>query len=240
MLKTALVTGGSRGIGEAVVRLLAADGYGLAFTYLNHQEEALKIAQDTGAIPLRCDVSSAADCQMTVGEACKALGRIDVLVNNAGVAQAKGLLTDTTIEEWRHLFAVHVEGTFSMTKAVLPGMVRGKYGSIVNLSSIWGQTGASCEVAYSAAKAAVIGMTRALAKEVGPSGIRVNCVAPGVIDTSMNADLSKESLAELLEQTPLGTLGSPWDVAQCVLFLASHRAGFITGQVFSPNGGMYL
>ena len=166
-------------------------------------------------------------------------GHIDVLINNAGIAQQK-LFTDVTETEWERLFCVNVTGVFHCCQAVMPGMIRRQRGKILNLSSIWGMTGASCEVAYSAAKAAVIGLSKALAKEVGPSGITVNCVAPGVIDTQMNASLDDETRAGLREETPLGVLGKPEDVANLLFFLASEQADFITGQVISPNGGFVI
>ena len=167
------------------------------------------------------------------------LGDPDILVNNAGIAQQK-LFTDVTEEDWDRIFAVNVKGMFHCAQAVLPAMIRKKRGKIVNLSSMWGQVGASCEVAYSAAKGAVIAFTKALAQEVGPSGIQVNCVAPGVIDTEMNHTLSPETLAALREETPLGVLGKASDVAEAIGFLVSDRADFITGQVLAPNGGMIL
>ena len=151
-----------------------------------------------------------------------------------------GLLTDLTVAQWDYLFHVNVRSTFLCSQAVLPDMIARKSGAIVNVSSVWGITGASCEVAYSASKAAVIGLTKALAKELGPSGIRVNCVAPGVIDTDMNAQLTEQDRAVLCDQTPLERIGTPEEVAQCILFLASDRAGFITGQVLSPDGGFCL
>ena len=169
----------------------------------------------------------------------KRLGPVTGLVNNAGIASQK-LFTDTTPEEWNAMMGVHAGGAYYTCRRALPSMIRSRRGSIVNLSSIWGLTGASCEVAYSAAKAAVIGLTRALAKEVGPSGVRVNCVAPGVIDTDMIAGLSEDTRRELAEETPLGRLGTPEDVAAVVAFLLSDEAAFLTGQVLSPNGGFWI
>jgi 3-oxoacyl-[acyl-carrier protein] reductase len=162
-----------------------------------------------------------------------------VLVNNAGVAQQK-LFTDLSVDEWQRMMAIHVDGAFYTCRAVLPDMIRAHSGSIVNISSMWGQTGGSCEVHYSTAKAALIGLTKALAKEVGPAGIRVNCVAPGVIRTDMLAELSRETLNDLEEETPLCRLGTPEDVASAVSFLVSDGAGFITGQVLAPNGGIVI
>ena len=158
----------------------------------------------------------------------------------AGIALPQQLLTDTTDEQWRRVFAVDVDGVFYTIRAALPRLIHRKRGSIVTVSSMWGVTGGSCEVAYSAAKGAVIAMTRALAKELGPSGITVNCVAPGVIDTEMNGHLSREDLAALAEETPLGRIGRPEDVAESIFFLASPQAGFVTGQVLQPNGGLVI
>ena len=166
-------------------------------------------------------------------------GGVDVLVNNAAVAQIK-LFSDITSDDWDNIFNVNVKGMFNCTKAVLPYMIHQKHGKIVNISSIWGITGASCEVHYSASKAAVIGLTKALAKELGPSGIQVNCVAPGVVNTDMNAELSKEDIEQIADETPLGVIGNASDIANTVCFLASDKADFITGQVISPNGGLVI
>jgi 3-oxoacyl-[acyl-carrier protein] reductase len=166
-------------------------------------------------------------------------GSVNLLVNNAGIAHF-GLLTDISAAEWRRIFATNVDGAFFCTQAALPNMIHQKSGCIINISSIWGLVGASCEVAYSAGKGALIAMTKALAKEVGPSGIRVNCVAPGVIDTAMNSALSTADMDALLDETPLGMLGHPEDIAETVAFLASDKAKFITGQIISPNGGFTI
>ena len=174
-----------------------------------------------------------------VSQIAEEMGDIDLLVNNAGIAQQK-LFSDISEEDWDTMFAVNVKGMFHCIQAVLPRMIHYKRGKIINLSSIWGMVGASCEVHYSAAKAAIIGMTKALAKEVGPSGIQVNCVAPGVIDTPMNAQLDATALDALVEETPLERLGTPLDVAHMIAYLASPQADFITGQVFSPNGGFVI
>lgn len=174
-----------------------------------------------------------------VQEAEASFGHLDILVNNAGIALQK-LTQDTTPEEWRQLFAVNVDAAFYTVRAALPGMIRRHSGRIINVSSIWGVSGASCEAAYSASKAALIGFTKALAQEVGPSGITVNCVAPGVIQTDMNRALSAETLNALREETPLGRLGTPEDVAQSIAFLASEEAGFLTGQVLGVDGGIIL
>ncbi|MDR0314491.1 MAG: SDR family oxidoreductase, partial [Oscillospiraceae bacterium] len=164
---------------------------------------------------------------------------IDTLINNAGISQQK-LFCDIRTDEFDEMFRVNVRGVFNCCKAVLPSMIRNKSGNIINISSIWGQEGASCEVHYSAAKAAVIGMTKALAKEVGPSGVRVNCICPGVIDTEMNEVLSNETINELKEQTPLGVIGKPEDIAKAALFLSGDDSSFITGQIIGVNGGLII
>jgi 3-oxoacyl-[acyl-carrier protein] reductase len=174
-----------------------------------------------------------------VVKALRAFGRIDALVCNAGIAQQK-LFTDITSQDWDDMFDVNVKGVYRCIKAVLPGMISRKAGSIVTVSSVWGVAGASCEAHYSAAKAAVIGLTKALAKELGPSGIRVNCVAPGVIDTAMNAHLTDETKEDLRDETPLGVLGAPRDVAEAIWYLASDKAGFVTGQVLGVSGGLVI
>ena len=231
-MQHALVTGGSRGIGAAICRKLVADGFAVTFSYCTHRDAAAAIAAETGAQAVQADVGIRADCERLFDAA----GPVDVLINNAGIAQQK-MFQDLTATAWRHIFAVDVDGVFRCCQLALPHMLHEKCGCIINISSIWGQVGGSCEVHYSAAKAAVIGLTKALAKELGPSGIRVNCVAPGVIDTEMNVQHGPEVLAELAEETPLGRLGTPEDIAAVVSFLASPGAGFLTGQVLGANGG---
>lgn len=242
--RTAIVTGGSRGIGAAAALLLAREGWRVAVGCLNHPEKAAALCETLRkegceAFPFQGDVSSVAEMERLAQEVLSRWGQIDLLVNNAGIAQQK-LFTDITEEEWDRMFAVHVKGVYSCCRAVVPYMVRRKSGNIINISSIWGQVGASCEVHYSAAKAAVIGFTKALAKELGPSGIRVNCVAPGVIATEMNAQLDQMTLDALREETPLGTLGSPEEVAQAILWLAENGSSFVTGQVIGVNGGFVV
>ena len=236
---TALITGGSRGIGAAMVRAFCQAGYRTAFFYLNSAEAAQTLSAETGAIAIRCDVRSSAEVNAACAEAKRQLAHIDVLINNAGVAQQK-LFTDITEEEWDRMFAVNVKGAFHMTQAALPGMISRRSGSIINISSMWGQVGASCEVHYSASKAALIGMTQALAKEVGPSGVRVNCIAPGVIQTDMNAHLDEDTMSALCEETPLMRIGDPDEIARAALFLSGDGASFITGQVLGVNGGFII
>lgn len=244
MAKTVLITGAATGIGRETARRFAAEGCNIVVHYYKSEMAAQKLleelkARHATAIPIQADIRDGAAVEAMVEKACRAFGRIDVLVNNAGVAQQK-LFTDISSREWDEMFDVNVKGVYRCTQAVLPGMISRKCGSIVNVSSIWGVVGASCEAHYSAAKAAVIGLTRALAKELGPSGIRVNCVAPGVIDTAMNANLDDETKAALKEETPLGTIGTARDVAEAILYLASDKAGFVTGQVLGVNGGMVV
>jgi len=235
MKQTALVTGGARGIGAEICRALHQDGWTLYINYNHSKQEAHTLAAEIGGTPLQADLRDPA----AITKMFETAGPIDLLVNNAGLA-AYGLFPETTPETWRDLFAVNVDGVFHCTRCVLPHMLREKKGVIINIASIWGLTGASCEAAYATTKAAVIGLTKSLAKELGPSGIRVNCVAPGAVDTSMVAGLSLADLKILKAETPLGTLGTPADIAYLVAFLASDRAGFITGQVISPNGGLVI
>ena len=225
-----LITGGSRGIGAAAVRAFARAGYAVSFFYYSRADAAEALTAETGAAALRCDV---ADTQ-AVARAVEALPPVDVLVNNAGISHV-GLISEITPEAWDRLFAVNVKGIYNTVRAVLPAMLQKQDGAIVNLSSMWGQAGASCEAAYSATKGAVIALTQALARELGPSGIRVNAVSPGVIDTQMNAQLSPADRAALAAETPLERLGTPEEVAEAIVYLA--QAGFITGQNLPVNGG---
>lgn len=244
MRKNALVTGGSRGIGAACVRTFAEAGYAVVFMYNRSAEKAAALVDalrgeslDVAAYP--CDVSAPEQVKQTLQEILRVYHRVDVLVNCAGIAHI-GLLTDMTEAEWDRLFAVNVRGVFSVTKAVLPGMISRQTGAVINISSMWGEVGASCEAAYSATKAALIGLTKALAKEVGPSGVRVNCITPGVIDTDMNAQLTDEDRAALTDETPLGRIGQAEEVAKTALFLSGEDASFITGQVVGVSGGLVI
>ena len=242
--KAVLVTGASRGIGKAVAERFAREGYAVALHYNTGKVEAEATVQKLTsagytAMAVQADVRDSAQVQQMVDTVSHALGNIGILINNAGIAQQK-LFTDITDEEWHNMFAVHVDGTFYCTRAVLPVMIRQKQGCIVNISSMWGQVGGSCEVHYSAAKGAIQAMTKALAKEVGPSGVRVNCVAPGVIQTEMNKLLDAETLEALREDTPLEMLGTAEHVADLVYFLCSEQATFITGQIMGINGGMVI
>lgn len=244
MRRTAFITGGSRGIGRAVARRLAAEGCAVGINYLQAREQAEQLAealraQGHAAMAVQADVADRAAVTAAIARVEDAFGPVSVLVNNAGIAE-QHQFQDITEDFWRRLFAVNVDGAFHTIQAVLPHMIHEKAGCIVNTSSIWGQRGASCEVAYSATKAAVIGLTRSLAMELAPSGIRVNCVAPGVIRTDMVEVLGEETLRDLAEQTPLGRLGTPEDIAHAVAFLASDSASFITGQVLTADGGFIL
>ncbi len=244
MAKTVLITGGSRGIGKATAILCARQGWNTAFTYRTGREEALeleRLLRENGlsALAIPMDVCSREQVFAAVEQAVKHFGGLDGLVNNAGIAAQK-LFTDLTEQDWSQMLEVNLTGAFRCCQAAIPWMLRRGGGSIVNLSSIWGQAGASCEVHYSASKAAVIGLTKALAKELGPSKIRVNCVAPGVIDTPMNRHLAPEILDGLRQETPLERIGTPEQVAESIFFLLSGRAEFITGQVLGVNGGFVV
>ncbi len=240
MKKTVLVNGGSRGIGRAICEKFAKEGANVAFTYLQSEEKAKALAEKLGALAIRADSRSSADVNRAVKAAEEQFGRIDILVNCAAKSEF-ALLTDISDEAWRDMMAVNLDGYFYYIRAVLPSMIREKQGRIINITSMWGEVGASCEVHYSASKAAVIGLTKALAKELGPSGITVNCVSPGVIDTDMNrAHLTDEDLSALADETPLGRIGTPEEVAASVAFLAGDGGNFITGQILSVNGGLVI
>ena len=233
-----LISGGDRGIGAAAARAFWQAGYRVAVLYHTHAEAAAALEKALpGLLAVQCDVASRASCEVAFHTVEQAVGHVDVLVSNAGIAQQK-LFTDITPEEWQHMLDVNLSGAFHLCQLALPGMIRRKAGRILTVSSMWGQTGGSCEVHYSAAKAGLIGLTKALAKEEGPSGITVNCVAPGVIDTDMMAAFTAEDKAALAEETPVGRLGSADEVAQLLVFLAGESAGYITGQVFGVNGGL--
>lgn len=240
MEKTVLITGASSGIGAACARSFAAAGHRVAVCYRTQRARAEALCAELPAARAFCvDVADERSVEALFTEVQAAFGGVDVLVNNAGVA-CQTLFTDTSAAQWDEMFGVHVRGAFLCCRAALPHMIRQKCGCIVNVSSMWGQVGASCEVAYSAAKAALIGFTKALAKEEGPSGIRVNCIAPGVIETPMLAGFSDADKAALADETPLCRLGTPDDVANAALFLASDAAAFITGQVLGVNGGFVV
>ncbi|MDF2567649.1 MAG: short-chain dehydrogenase/reductase [Oscillospiraceae bacterium] len=218
MKKTALVTGASRGIGREIARQMAKQGYNVIINYHHSESLAKSLEQEllndgSHAVAIKADVSDLAQVKSMMDSVEQQFGGVDILINNAGIARQK-LFTDTTEDEWDRIFDVNVKGVFHCCKQVLPYMIRRHQGKIINISSVWGMVGASCEVSYSSAKAAIIGMTKALAKEVGPSNIQVNCVAPGVIQTEMNQNLDAETIEELEQETPLGIIGQPIDVAK--------------------------
>ena len=232
-MKTVLITGGSRGIGAAAVAQFAKRGDRVFFLYEKEHAAAKQVSEQTGATAICCDV---ADGQ-AVQKAFSQIGPVDVLICNAGICHY-GLLSQTTESQWDRLFDVNVKGIYHCVNAAMPGFLEKQSGCIITVSSMWGQVGASCEAAYSATKGAVIALTKALAKELGPSGIRVNCVAPGVILTDMCAGVAPETLEQLAEESPLGKNGTPWDVAQAMEYLA--EANFVTGEVISVNGGLII
>ncbi|MBR2928523.1 MAG: SDR family oxidoreductase [Oscillospiraceae bacterium] len=241
MKKVALVTGSSRGIGRAVAAQLAREGYAVCINYYERRDKAEELVAELRAegcevIAVQADVSDRTAVNRMVETCEKELGQITLLVNNAGLAGIS-LFQDVTEEAWDRFFDVNLKGCRNTIWAVMPKMIRDKCGCIVNMSSIWGLHGASCEVTYCCTKHAIIGLTRALAMELAPSGIRVNCVAPGVIDTDMSKILGEETLRELAQQTPLGRIGTPEDIAEAVCFFASDKASFITGQVLTADGG---
>ncbi len=243
MSKTVIVTGASRGLGRETALLFAKEGYNIVINYYKSEKSALKleheISQFTNVIAIKADISDSNQVKSMVNKAISKFGKIDVLINNAGIAQQK-LFSDITEDDLNKMFDINIKGMFYCAQAVLPVMLHYKKGKIINISSIWGICGSSCEVHYSASKAAVIGFTKALAKELGPSNIQVNCVAPGVIQTNMNKDLDEQTILQLKEATPLNTLGKPIDIANVILFLASEKSDFITGQIISPNGGFLI
>ena len=243
-MKTVLITGASRGIGATTAKLFAANGYTVAVNYHRSKQSAEQVVNEIvasggDAFAVCADVSDEDAVKQMMKSVRQRVGHIDVLIHNAGVAK-QGLLTDTTSNEWREMLGVHVDGAFYCCKEVIPFMLQNEGGKILIVSSMWGVTGASCEVAYSTAKAALIGFSKALAKELGPSNITVNCVAPGVINTDMCKSLDAQTMQELKEETPLQRLGPPEDVANTLLFLSSDKSSFITGQVIGINGGFVI
>jgi len=238
-MKKVLITGGSGGIGAGLVRAFCANGDNVVFTYRTNLEAAQKLAMETDATALCADLADSENVRFIVESARDIMGGIDVLVHAAGISRI-GLFDLTTDEDWSALLSANLSSTFYICREVSKVMLSAHTGSMVLIGSMWGKVGASCEVAYSATKAGVRGLTMALAKELGPSGIRVNCIEPGVIDTPMNACFDAETRAALAEETPLGRIGTPADVAAAALFLASDGASFITGQCIGVDGGFAI
>lgn len=244
MSKVVLITGASRGIGSSAARAFSENGYNVVLNYNNSKEQAMSVLNDirrnkTSSIALKADVSKRKEAEYLIDKSLEQFGHIDVLINNAGIAQQK-MFTEITEQDWKKMFSVNIDGMFNCTQLALRDMIKRHKGKIINVSSIWGIAGASCEVHYSTSKAAVIGFTKSLAKELGPSGIQVNCVAPGVIETDMNKNLDDLTIKEIINETPLERIGTPRDIANTILFLAQDASDFITGQVISPNGGFVI
>lgn len=234
-MKKILITGGSQGIGSSLVKKLSGENKTVYFTYNKHKEHALWLAKETGSIAVKCDLLVPED----ISNLSKVCGNIDILINNAGVSEIK-LFTDITDDDWDKVLNVNLKGAFLVTREFIPGMISKKWGRIVNISSMWGIVGASCEVQYSASKAGLIGMTKALAKEVGPSNITVNCIAPGLIDTSMNANVESKCIEEMIANTPMQRIGTCDDIANAVEFFISEKSHFITGVVLPVDGGLSM
>ena len=237
MAKTVLITGGSRGIGKAMVYAFSKAGYNVLLNFNKSESIANEIAKELPNVKVYgADVADQQSVMNMVEYTNNVFGSVDILINNAGIS-CTGLFQELSIDEWNRLVATNLTGNYNLCKAVLPQMIARKSGKIINISSVWGMVGASNEVAYSASKAGVIGLTKALAKEVGPSNIQVNCIAPGIIMTDMISDYTMDELNDITDQIPLGRLGSSEDIANVALFLASDDANYITGQIISPNGG---
>lgn len=238
-MKNILITGGSRGIGKAMVKAFSDKGYKVAFTYKSSLDEAESLSKETGALAIMADSAKENDVVKAVSTAANTLGGIDILINNAGISSFS-LLQDLTLTEWNECMSVNLTSAFLYSREVIPYMLRSHEGRIINISSMWGLVGASCEVHYSAAKAGLIGFTKALAKELGPSGITVNAIAPGVIDTDMNSHLSGEDMKELSDETPVGRIGNAEEIAKAAIYLSSDDASFITGAVLNISGGLVI
>lgn len=240
--KVVVVTGGSRGIGAQIVKTLANENYKVILNYNNSKEQAEKIQQELLELGkeieiIKADVSKKEEAEKLIQFAINKFNKIDILINNAGISQ-EGLFTDVTEEEWQKIINTNLNSVFYCNQQALKYMIQEQQGCIINISSIWGETGASCEVAYSTTKAAINGMTKALAKEVGPSNIRVNAIAPGIIDTDMNKNLTIEESKQIKEQIPLNKIGKAIDIAKCVKWLVEDE--YTTGQIISINGGWYI
>ena len=235
-MKNVLITGGTKGIGKACAELFSKKGYRVFIIYRSDDEAAKALSQNIGCIAYKADISSYSEVSKIVDEIYKNYSHIDVLINNAGISEQK-LFVDITPSDWKKIIDTDLNGTYNVTHEVVKNMLKNNSGVIINVSSIWGQCGASCEVHYSAAKAGIIGFTKALAKELGLSGIRVNCVAPGMIDTPMNSAFSEEDILSICNEIPLGRVGYARECAELIYFLSSDDASYITGQVIGINGG---
>ncbi len=235
-MKKIIVTGGSRGIGRACVELFCEHGCDVAFIYCSNDDAADDCADETGAFAIKADLSDPSEAEWAYNKAVEYLGGVDVLVNNAGISES-GLITDVTDEMWHHVMDTNLSSAFYMSRLVSREFVRQQSGVIINIGSVWGRVGASCEAVYATSKAGLRGLTLSMAKELGPSGVRVNCVEPGVIDTDMNACYDEDDIAALCEETPLFRIGDPSEVAELVYFLASEKASFITAQIIGVDGG---
>lgn len=243
-METVLITGASKGIGKATAIRFAREGYAVAINYNNSKEQALSLEQSLikdgmTAKAFKADVGNTSEVKQMFDDVKNYFGAPKILINNAGISQQK-LFCDITDDDWNKMINVNLTGVFNCCKQAVPSMISNHAGKIINVSSIWGVTGGSCEVHYSAAKAGVIGLTKALAKELAPSGITVNCVAPGAIETDMNNEISQEGMEMFAEETPLGRIGRPEEIAECILFMASEKANFVTGHVFNINGGYFI
>ena len=238
-MKNVLITGGSRGIGRACVEKFTREGYAVSFIYNNSTAAAEALSARTGAYGIKADISDPKQAKTAVDQAFSAMGGIDILINNAGISLIK-LFTDTTDEDYYNIMNTNLGGTFFVTREAVKPMISMHFGRVVNVGSMWGKVGASCEVAYSASKSAIEGFTKALAKELGPSGISVNCIEPGVIATQMNAELDEATLAELCDETPVGRIGTPEEVADFIFEIATEKSGFLTGQIIGFDGGFAI
>ncbi|WP_053955381.1 elongation factor P 5-aminopentanone reductase [Inediibacterium massiliense] len=243
-MKTVVITGASRGIGKAMTQMFAQKGYNVLMNFNKSEKEATELYdllknQGCSVKIFKADVSKRNEVNNMIEFCVQEFGTIDILINNAGISQEK-LFTDLTDEDWDTMMNVNLKGVFYCTQKVLQYMIPRKKGKIINISSIWGMIGGSCEVHYSVAKAGIIGLTKALAKELGPSNIQINCIAPGIIQTDMLSPYDENELKALIEETPLMKLGNPSDIASCAYFLASNHSNFITGQIISPNGGFVI
>lgn len=240
MSKTVLISGASGGIGFATSKIFLEKGYSAALLAFSNPQRAEILSDEfPSARVYQVDISNPEQVKEIISKILDDFGNIDVLVHCAGIAEQK-LFTDITDENWDRMISTNLSGAFYLTRSVLPNMISRKEGKIIYTSSIWGMVGASCEVHYSASKAGLIGMTKALAKELAPSNIQVNCITPGVINTPMNACFSNDEIKDLIEEIPLGRMGTPREIADSIYFLASDHANYITGQVISPNGGFVI